>query len=65
MVTKMISTDGRLILNVRKDREWNEWQVTYCLDGKYFPERKYHTDDRTDATGTMKSIMKHYEEYGV
>jgi hypothetical protein len=38
---------------------WGEWVVrAYDQHGKRWPEADYHTDDKADAEGTAKLMVK-------
>ncbi|MFC1523972.1 hypothetical protein ACFL6N_04195 [Thermodesulfobacteriota bacterium] len=46
-----------ITLRLHKDREWDEYQVQYRVDGVIDEGKTYHTDDRQDAIGTMKLMQ--------
>lgn len=51
-----IAPDGTKYV-VKKDREWNEWQVVAYVGGKRHEGRTYHAADKADAVGTFYKIV--------
>jgi hypothetical protein len=59
--TKLVSEDGKLVLNTKKNTEWDEYVTTYKYEGKFLPEYYNHTDDIDDAIDTAAVTMDRYE----
>lgn len=53
-----------MILAVKRDRDWNEWQVIVKIGGKIRQAATYHTDDKEDATATMHQMAARYLKKG-
>ena len=51
-----IAPDGTKYV-VKKDREWDEWQVVAYVKGKRHEGRTYHASDKADAVGTFYKIV--------
>lgn len=51
-----VAPDGTKYV-VKKDREWDEWQVVAYVGGKRHEGRTYHASDKADAVGTFKSLV--------
>lgn len=42
-----------VVLRIKKDRDWGEYQVQHWKDGKLDEAKTYHTDDELDAVNTI------------
>lgn len=47
-------TGNNRVAKVYRDSEWNEYRVTYMLDGAKIVGGDYHTDDKQDALDTAQ-----------
>ena len=51
-----VASDGTKYV-VKKDREWNEWQVVAYVGGKRHEGKTYHASDKADAVGTFHKLV--------
>ena len=51
-----VASDGTRYV-VKKDREWNEWQVVAYVGGKRHEGKTYHASDKADAVGTFHKLV--------
>ena len=42
---------------IRRDREWEEWQVDLYIDHKLLKDARYHTDSKEDAILTGRQMF--------
>lgn len=56
--SKYVSEDGSKVAKVVWDDEWEEFQVSITITGKFQKDATYHTDDLEDAIGTAKLMVK-------
>lgn len=61
-IKKMRSQSGSLEIRVMENEEWEEFIVQMWSDGKHLKKSDYHTDDKKDAIGTAKSMIKATEK---
>lgn len=67
---ELVETKNKNItLELKKDKEWDEWQVKVFVDGKYSESKTYPSgggrpEDKEDAIGTLKDMKKRYEKAG-
>jgi hypothetical protein len=41
---------------VYRDSEWNEYRVRFYKDGKHMTDADYHTDSKSDAQFTARTV---------
>ena len=51
---------GNIICRVYRDIEWNEYRARIINNGKVLSKLDYHTDDKTDAIDTARSMLARY-----
>lgn len=61
-IKKMRSKSGYLEIRVMENEDWEEFIVQMWSDGKHLKKSDYHTDDKEDAIGTAKSMIKATEK---
>ena len=50
--------NGHMRADVHHDKEWDEYRVKLYSKGKHLKAADYHTDDKDDAHGTAKLMVK-------
>lgn len=53
-----------VVLRIKKDRDWGEYQVQWWEDGKLDEGKTYFTDDEEDAIRTMYSVWERAKKGG-
>jgi hypothetical protein len=59
MNTEAKKPEARFTTKIKKDAEWNEWQVRLYEDGIFVDNSTYHTTDYQDASDTAQEMVTH------
>lgn len=49
---------SKIVLKLKRDSKWEEYQVQWWEDGVLNTDKTYHTDDLQDAKDTQAAMQK-------
>lgn len=62
LIATHTSKDGKKVAKHYRDAEWDEHRVKHFIDGVHQKNADYHTDDKSDASGTAKKWVSEAKE---
>jgi hypothetical protein len=55
-IESIVNNSTGLTATVYRDSEWQEYRVKFHQDGKHLADSDYHTDDKSDAQHTARTV---------